>query len=46
MWFQDMDVVQLPMDESTPDLHCVAVFDGHGGPAISQAVYVAVDVAE
>ncbi|TYZ66460.1 hypothetical protein PybrP1_009993 [[Pythium] brassicae (nom. inval.)] len=35
---EDMDVVQLPMDESTPDLHCVAVFDGHGGPAISQAV--------
>lgn len=34
-----MDVVQLPMHPSVPDTCCVGVFDGHGGSAISTAVY-------
>ncbi|KAF4322382.1 hypothetical protein BBO99_00002964 [Phytophthora kernoviae] len=32
---EDVDIVQLPMHSSVPDTICVAVFDGHGGSAVS-----------
>uniref|UniRef100_K3WL74 PPM-type phosphatase domain-containing protein n=1 Tax=Globisporangium ultimum (strain ATCC 200006 / CBS 805.95 / DAOM BR144) TaxID=431595 RepID=K3WL74_GLOUD len=35
---EDVDIVQHPMDPSVPDTVCVAVFDGHGGSTISQAI--------
>jgi len=32
--------VGIPMHKSVPDTTCVAVFDGHGGPAVSTYMYV------
>lgn len=35
---EDIDIVQIPMDPRVPETFCVAVFDGHGGATVSQAI--------
>ncbi|TDH74442.1 hypothetical protein CCR75_006352 [Bremia lactucae] len=35
---EDVDIVQIPIHPDAPDTICVAVFDGHGGTAVSTFV--------
>ncbi|KAL7686994.1 putative PPM-type phosphatase domain, protein phosphatase 2C family [Plasmopara halstedii] len=38
MTCQDVDIVMVPMHPNVPDTTCVAVFDGHGGPAVAACI--------
>ncbi|CAI5742410.1 unnamed protein product [Peronospora destructor] len=40
----DVDIVNIPMHPDVPDTICVAVFDGHGGSAVS--TYIAENIVE
>ncbi|KAG7382480.1 protein phosphatase 2c [Phytophthora pseudosyringae] len=41
---EDVDIVQIPMHPDVSDTMCVAVFDGHGGAAVS--TYIAEKIVE
>ncbi|CAI5727626.1 hypothetical protein KXD40_005646 [Peronospora effusa] len=41
---EDVDIVNIPMHPDVPDTICVAVFDGHGGSAVS--TYIAEKIVE